>query len=131
MDYKTDLIQKIEKVCLKEKGLYKWLDETIDEIINNAKELIRFFPSDDILNIDHVFFFCEEMNSDFVIDLYILYGDAVCNGLEFGLNEFCVGISNNDGAELGLWYLDSGKSLEQIAVEVYSELKKILTAGAK
>ena len=127
MTITEDLLTRIETECNKYKGLYTWLDEVIEDIIKNAENLLYHFPSDDILDKMEVFFECEDHHDGYIHEVFVSYIDPEKNGLCFRIGDGGYDITNNDGDEFGLWDIDSDKSIQVIASELYSELKKQLS----
>lgn len=121
-----DLLARIETECIKYKGLYTWLDEVIEDIIQNAKDLLNNFPSDDILDKMEVDFVCEDHHDGYIHEVFVSYVDPEKKGLSFRIGDRVFDIINNDGDVCELWDLDSDKSIKVIASELYSELKKQL-----
>ena len=118
-----ELIGKIKSQCVAEKGKYDWLDDEIDEIIENAEELITNFPSDDILDNVSVVFISDDHHDGYINELYVTCQNPELKGLGFSLDDMGCGVGNEDGDSFynaSFW----SRPMREIAFEVYSTIKQ-------
>ena len=118
-----ELIAEIKSQCVAEKGKYDWLDEVIDEIIENAEELITNFPSDDILENVDVMFISDDHHDGYIHELYVTCKNPELNGLGFSLDDLGCGVGNDDGDSFFDAHFSS-RPMREIAFEVYSTIKQ-------
>ena len=121
-----ELLEIIVSICGAHKGQFTWLDEELDDVIQNAKDLLMNFPSYDILDDIEVDFLCEDHHDGYIHELYISYKNPKYNGLCFRIDDRGFDITNNDADEFGIWELYSDKTIQVIASEIYTELRKQL-----
>ena len=122
----NELLEIIESMCSAHKGQFTWLDEELDDVIHNAQGLLMNFPSNDILDDVEVDFLCEDHHDGYIDELYVVYKDSKYNGLCFRIDPRVYDITNNDADEFGIWELNSDKTIQVIASEIYTELRKQL-----
>ncbi|MDO4959103.1 MAG: hypothetical protein Q4E68_07625 [Prevotellaceae bacterium] len=119
----------IESLCNSEKGQYTWLDDTIDLLIDNSRELLYSLPSDDILNDLEVQLICDDHHDGFINEVYITYTNPEYKGLCIRISDMGYDIINEDGDVIDWWEATESKS--ETAREIYEVLINELSKKKK
>lgn len=125
MSKKYQILEQTETICLEKRGQYKWLDEVIDMIIENARNIFPLFPSDEIFEKSKVDFICEDHHDGFIHEVWITLEDDE-EGLCFAMDDQGFSIIDGTSDVFHQWNINDDEQYSQKAKEMYEFIKNNL-----